>query len=151
MLLFVREINLTKELVVEMSGKVKVPEILLESKQLQKEDPTLHDLRYNEQKRKHAFVDQCTDNQAAQNIKQKDIHFFQSRQSQQFTWKRLKTVLLPISAICCMLDGNRSIKAHSFKGISTSSTISARITTARLHRQKERFEVDPHWTHLQYS
>lgn len=32
MLLFVSEINLTNELVVEMYGKVKVPEILLESK-----------------------------------------------------------------------------------------------------------------------
>lgn len=32
MLLFVSEINLNNELVVEMYGKVKVPEILLESK-----------------------------------------------------------------------------------------------------------------------
>jgi hypothetical protein len=32
MLLFVSEINLTNELVVEMYGNVKVPEILLESK-----------------------------------------------------------------------------------------------------------------------
>ena len=123
MLLFVSEINLTNELVVEMYGKVKVPEILLESKQLQKEDPTLHDLRHicknNERKETMPFVNQFTDHQVAQIIMQKDIHFFESRESQQVTWKRLQTVLLAISAIRCMLDGNRSIEGNSFEGIST--------------------------------